>query len=204
MKNLLMVLGLVCVVSALTSSAQAQGVYLVDAKIERDNGKLIVKCGDGADRVALRQLPSGRVELMVNGSRMTFSQAEAFGIEIRGNDGNDDLTVDNSIPFGVTLKGGDGNDTLKGGRGNDTLEGNDDNDFISGGGGNDTIRGGDGNDRIQSGSGLDDVNGNSGNDTFVNGNHAVREQEVTRVRTTPVVVNPRYPHRRATVVVRRP
>jgi len=183
--------------------ARAETIYLTDAQLELHNGKALLKCKDGADRVTVRRALHGMVEIIVNGSRTTLSEAEAFGMEIRGGGGNDEIIVEDSINFGLVLKGNDGNDVIKGGRGNDKIEGGDGSDLLYGGGGNDNIDGGSGNDRIEGGPGFDSLRGSWGSDTIVDNNRIVREREVRRV--SPVVVYPRPHYRyhyRSGVIVR--
>ncbi|MBX7221433.1 MAG: hypothetical protein K1Y36_15895 [Blastocatellia bacterium] len=203
MKNLILFSGFVCVFGLISGFARADTIRLTNADVVRENGKITVKCKSGADRVYLRTLPNGYLDLNVNGSHLTFTQAEAFGMEIRGGDGNDEIMVDSNVRLGLKLKGNDGNDYLQGGSGNDEIEGGDGADTINGGGGSDVIEGNDGNDRINGGGGRDDVRGNSGSDTYVNGNRTTREREVVRVQPRTVYVRPYY-HPRNRVVVRVP
>jgi Ca2+-binding RTX toxin-like protein len=109
-------------------------------------------------------------------------------ISIRGNTGNDTLTVDGSIdvptqilgqggndvidggPDRMLLNGGSGNDEIRGdgvligGSGDDTILGGRKRDFLYGGSGDDSIRGGKGSDIIFAGKGNDTCKGDDGND----------------------------------------
>jgi hypothetical protein len=90
-------------------------------------------------------------------------------IEIHGNGGNDQLSLDESngaMPK-ANLFGEGGNDTLTGGSGNDLLDGGPGNDTLLGKGGADTLHGGDDNDMLTGGTGDDQVFGDAGNDRMI-------------------------------------
>jgi Ca2+-binding RTX toxin-like protein len=63
-------------------------------------------------------------------------------------DGNDNVTLSNTVNVGVAFNGGGGNDTITGGSGSD---------IINGGLGDDTLSGGDGNDTLDGGAGSNTV-----------------------------------------------
>ncbi len=86
--------------------------------------------------------------------------------DLRGTDGQDNLTA------GVgddALTGLGGNDTLDGKGGNDTLDGSAGNDFLKGGKGNDTLRDTEGNNRLNGQKGEDHLIGGDGKDRLNGG-----------------------------------
>ncbi|TXT21852.1 MAG: frpC [Planctomycetota bacterium] len=113
----------------------------------------------------------------------TFAVAGIDTLSLRGNGGNDSLSV-SSIDVGLTglivLEGGTGNDSLStssltvgtrqfGGAGNDQLTGGKGSDTLLGEAGNDILAGGDGNDGLNGGTGNDNLNGGKGSDTLLGG-----------------------------------
>jgi Ca2+-binding RTX toxin-like protein len=92
-------------------------------------------------------------------------------------DGNDILTLEETMTMPLVANGGNGNDLIAGGAAVDVILGGDGIDFLygrgrrdylDGGSGNDFISGGDGNDIILGKSGHDILFGNAGND-FISG-----------------------------------
>jgi ELWxxDGT repeat protein len=72
-----------------------------------------------------------------------------------GEDGNDQMSIDESIALTAILDGGEGNDDLSGGAGDDLLLGGTGSDWLSGAAGNDFLAGGQGADRIVGSAGHD-------------------------------------------------
>ena len=70
-------------------------------------------------------------------------------------DGDDNITLSNTVNVGLAFNGGIGNDTITGGTGNDIIFGQDGNDFLIGGAGNDQLFGGIGADILFHGEGAD-------------------------------------------------
>jgi Ca2+-binding RTX toxin-like protein len=81
------------------------------------------------------------------------------GFEINGGEGDDSVSVANSIELPVTMRGGSGSDTLIGGNGPDKLIGGPGADELFGGAGNDVLRGGH----------LDSFYGGPGRNTLIRG-----------------------------------
>ncbi|MFD6184378.1 calcium-binding protein [Streptomyces goshikiensis] len=140
----------------------------------------VVLVTDAADEVR----PTAPCELRSQGAVACPLPA---AVQVRGQDGDDTITVSPNLDAPATLYGGSGKDQLNGGPqadhlvgdepdgligttgatpGNDTLNGGPGNDTISGLGGNDTINGGPGNDTLNGNEGNDTLNGNAGNDTL--------------------------------------
>src|SRR5262245_34091681 len=90
-------------------------------------------------------------------------------IQVFGQGGNDNITVDesNGAMPAVQLFGGAGNDVLTGGSGADMLFGQNGNDVLLGKGGNDFLFGGAGDDILTGGDGDDQVFGEAGNDRMI-------------------------------------
>jgi Ca2+-binding RTX toxin-like protein len=72
-----------------------------------------------------------------------------------GEDGNDQITVDEAIALTAILDGGEGDDELTAGAGDDLLLGGGGNDWLTGAAGNDFLAGGQEADRIVGGAGHD-------------------------------------------------
>ncbi len=155
------------------------------------NGLLTIEGTSGADTIAL-SVSGSNIKVSQNGlSPVQFPSSSVHKISISTHDGNDTVTISNSITKPATISGGKGNDTLTGGGGNDSLDGGDNNDVLNGGSGNDTIRGGsgvdalfgdDGNDDLDGQSGSDFMDGGSGNDTA---DYSSRTSKVTAEITFP-------------------
>jgi Ca2+-binding RTX toxin-like protein len=79
-------------------------------------------------------------------------------------DGNDEVSLDDSVRISGRIYGGDGNDRLQGGRADDHLDGGAGQDVLRGGRGNDLLRGGDGNDSLRGEDGDDILSGDRGED----------------------------------------
>src|SRR5262245_20011083 len=90
-------------------------------------------------------------------------------IQVFGQGGNDNITVDesNGAMPAVQLFGGAGNDVLTGGSGADMLFGQNGNDVLLGKGGNDFLFGGAGDDVLTGGDSDDRVFGEGGNDRMI-------------------------------------
>jgi hypothetical protein len=99
------------------------------------------------------------------------------GFEINGGEGDDSVSVANSIELPVTMRGGSGSDTLIGGNGPDKLIGGEGNDTLLGRGGDDIVFGGPGADELFGGAGndvlrgghLDSFYGGPGRNTLIRG-----------------------------------
>lgn len=141
------------------------------------NGQTTVNFGGGNDNVRVRRDGDGSVQLdeyrpgqATDGSegapfRSTRIPPEQAGsLRINGNDGDDNIEVDDSFTHGLTIDGGRGNDRLVGGNGDDTLIGGEGNDHLEGRGGNDRLDGGAGDDFLYGGEGNDQLEGGAGND----------------------------------------
>jgi hypothetical protein len=109
----------------------------------------------------------GAVSVNVNGSAAPGSPfAPTGGIFVYGRDGNDRVTVANSLTRRTTLIGGNGNDSLTAGAGPSTIYGDAGDDSLVGGSGVDSAMGGFGNDTLL-GSDADLLDGGSGSNTIL-------------------------------------
>ncbi|MEM6453707.1 MAG: M91 family zinc metallopeptidase [Acidobacteriota bacterium] len=164
-----------------------------------DKTWLVAEATNGNDNIVMRQLDNGDLQLEVNSETADIPSRHRFDLVVRGGEGNDTFTVDDSVtgrpvedPFigraSIQYEGGAGDDimtggvnaqdTLLGGDGNDTISGRGMDDYVEGGNGNDTIDGGDGrdvlyggrdNDTITGGAGSDYIDGSSGHDEIRGG-----------------------------------
>lgn len=90
-------------------------------------------------------------------------------IDIRGDAGDDTITVDYAILCPTSILGQGGNDTILAGSGNDTIYGGDGNDSVYGNAGDDSLHGNFGDDSLYGGVGLDSLMGGLGLDYLVGG-----------------------------------
>ncbi len=114
--------------------------------------RVVVRAGDGNDRVAVSDVAS-----TLNGGAgndiFSVGFAGAGRHLLLGQDGDDRIFAGS----GDILSGGPGNDLLVGSEFTDSLRGGDGNDDLRGGDGNDELRGDAGNDRLDGGPGFDDL-----------------------------------------------
>jgi uncharacterized protein YkwD len=118
------------------------------------NGNLTI-LGDGAGNAINVGFANGQIT--VSGLSQTFAAASVRAITVDGGDGDDTITVANSVPIGCLLFGGYGNDHILGGGGSDQIFGGLGDDVLDGGLGNDTIFGGAGNDTIHDSNGSNSI-----------------------------------------------
>jgi serralysin len=145
---------------------------------------LVVRLGDGADRLAvsldsvLSTVYAGGGNDRLSGRYIYRSFGEAGNDVLSGGVYHDGGPGHDTITGGRVLRGGDGDDTLigqrigstiEGGRGRDTVQGGEGRDIVYGNSGNDEIRGGRGSDDLFGGPDADVIYGNSGNDVIQGG-----------------------------------
>jgi hypothetical protein len=124
--------------------------------IAQSNGVLQVTGTTGNDQILISQ--SGTTFTITNGSWSTKVTGTFTKVVVRGNGGNDSITIDPSVTEAATLYGGAGSDTLIGNNGSDT--------FYAGAGTN-VMKGGTGaNVFVTLGSRGDTITGGQGNDSF--------------------------------------
>ena len=178
------------------------------------NGIIQINGTSGADQIAVKYETGGVFPIMpaaagmvsttpivapaeyvvtVNKDSKTFAASSVKGVFITAGDGNDNISLNQSVfrpvPIGVmqpdyiifgqtginvpaTVHGGGGNDTINGGNKADKLSGEAGDDVIVGWGGNDSIYGGSGNDTLGSywhETGSDYLDGGTGNDNINGG-----------------------------------
>lgn len=124
------------------------------------NGVLIVYGDGAANQITLN---FGNGQYSISGVAQTYSAASVQAITIDAGDGNDSITVGNSVTANCLIFGGSGNDTIVGGAGNDE---------IYGGLGNDILDGGIGNDQLYGGAGTDTFTDRQGANVIVEGSPA--------------------------------
>jgi len=109
-----------------------------------------------------------KLDVVINGTQVNqVVLADVTGILVNGGNGNDHITIENTLMIPATLMGGDGKDKLNGGAGDDVLEGDNGKDALSGGDGNDSLSGGRANDQLDGGNGDDVMSGGKGNDNLM-------------------------------------
>ncbi|MGY2397890.1 M91 family zinc metallopeptidase [Pseudomonas sp. SDO5271_S396] len=142
-------------------------------KHELLGGGLVVKTGERADTIHVRNWSGDKLQLIINGESHLVDKDEAknpnLELRLETNGGNDKVFIDDDVKIRVTVVAGDGDDFVQAGggptkvfgeRGNDVIrlgsglgyaEGEDGDDTIIGGSGHVAIYGGKGNDRLYAG-----------------------------------------------------
>ncbi len=133
---------------------QQRGSYLVPDLINPAKRQLIVVGSQDRDTISVA-VASGKLNVTINGLKQSYPAANIVGIVVRGNDGNDTITLSSSVKIGGILDGGLGDDILTGSAGNDLLLGGEGDDKLLGLGGRDVLIGGDGHDSLTGGLGDD-------------------------------------------------
>jgi len=126
---------------------------------------LYVMGGIGADRLLLGRGPLG-IAVFDNGLRVGAFTPDTRVI-VYGGDGNDVVTVRNSVALPIEAYGERGNDRLIGGGGDNYLDGGHGRDFLFGRDGDDVLIGGQDNDVLIGNGGDDQLDGGSGDDLLV-------------------------------------
>jgi Ca2+-binding RTX toxin-like protein len=133
------------------------------------SGGVFTVDGTSGDDVIELSSDGTNITAVLNGiASPLFALSNITAIKVNGNAGNDNITLDSSLPttLGVSVQGGPGDDTIQGGPGNDTLGGGQGNDSLFGGPGDDSIKGGLGDDILAGAKGNDTLFGGPGNDTL--------------------------------------
>ena len=133
---------------------QQRGSYLVPDLTNPAKRQVIVVGSQDRDTISVA-VASGKLNVTINGLKQSYPVANIVGIVVRGNDGNDTITLSSSVKFGGILDGGRGDDTLTGSAGNDLLLGGEGDDKLLGLAGRDVLIGGDGHDSLTGGVGDD-------------------------------------------------
>ena len=133
---------------------QQRGSYLVPDLTNPAKRQLIVVGSQDRDTISVA-VASGKFNVTINGLKQSYPVANIVGIVVRGNDGNDTITLSSSGTIGGILDGGLGDDILTGSAGNDLLLGGEGDDKLLGLGGRDVLIGGDGHDSLTGGLGDD-------------------------------------------------
>lgn len=109
------------------------------------------------------------VTVNLNGEEVTFHSHDLQKITIDGQQGHDEITIDEAVTIDVMAWGRQGKDTLVGGGGNDCLSGGNGKDHIEGQAGNDLLQGGNGKDWLDGGDGEDLLDPDNGKDHLQSG-----------------------------------
>ena len=133
---------------------QQRGSYLVPDLTNPSKRQLIVVGSQDRDTISVA-VASGKFNVTINGLKQSYPVANIVGIVVRGNDGNDTITLSRGVTIGGILDGGLGDDILTGSAGNDLLLGGEGDDKLLGLGGRDVLIGGDGHDSLTGGVGDD-------------------------------------------------
>ena len=129
---------------------QQKGSYLVPDLTNPTKRQMIVVGSQLKDTISVA-IASGKLSVTINGLKRSYAVANIVGIVVRGNDGDDTITLANTVTIGGILDGGFGDDILTGSVGNDLLLGGEGDDKLLGVGGKDVLIGGDGHDSLAGG-----------------------------------------------------
>jgi hypothetical protein len=129
---------------------------VVPLSISPDGATLRISGTTANDQIVISQV--GQNFTIANGSWQTSVSGNFTKLVVRGNGGNDSITLDASITEAADLYGAAGNDSLTGGSGNDRIFTGAGTNYVNGAAGNDTI--------VTIGSTADAVTGGAGTDSF--------------------------------------
>ena len=133
--------------------------------------------GDGAaDRIALRLVAPGTLQVDTGSSTFNFNRATFHKIAIRSGAGDDTVHIEDPLTETTTIETGAGADTVVGGPGAELISSGDDGDQVAPGAGDDTVLLGAGDDTASQGDGFDTVDGQSGADRLLAGGSADSEE----------------------------
>jgi Ca2+-binding RTX toxin-like protein len=153
------------VVEMLEGRTLFAGISLLDGQ------ELRVFGGGGNDTIKVSQ-SGDRIVAQLNSTTRSFSRSVVKRIYLRGEGGNDVITVGRGSVPGGKIDAGHGSDRVTGGPNSDQVIGGPGDDQLSGGGANDHVFGNDGRDTLRGGSGDDVLWGHAGNDViFGDGGH---------------------------------
>src|SRR4051794_24712766 len=107
------------------------------------SGVLKVNGSNGSDTISI-SLRNHKYTVTINSVAATFNPKSVRSLTVRGNNGNDRITVSGPIKATTTINAGDGNDIVQGSNAAEQIIGGTGDDSIRGGNGDDTIRGDDG------------------------------------------------------------
>ncbi|MBI3464797.1 MAG: peptidylprolyl isomerase [Planctomycetes bacterium] len=138
------------------------GLTVSDPSIVIRGGVLRIRGGTEDNNIDVSLSPDDNSLLVTKdgGPVQTIPLASVHLIRIRGEEGDDTITIGNDVQVAARISGGAGNDTITGGGANDIIKGGDDDDSLSGG---------DGDDQINGGLGDDELSGDAGNDRLRGG-----------------------------------
>lgn len=134
------------------------------------SGSTLLVFGTGADDTATVESAGDDVVVTLNGSAQSFDASMIESATIRMRDGDNSLTIDETLDFVADVTSGEGNDTITTAAGDDTVRTGGGNDLIDTGAGNDYAFGGTGSDSLSGGAGKDTLIGALGNDSVSGGN----------------------------------
>ncbi len=138
--------------NAESSETNNSGLFSGGSFINNRDNVLHIQGDAAADTIAVRQYIDFTnlevVEVELNGTFVTYDALSVSGVQVRGQDGDDSITLETSLALGGSLYGGAGNDTLQGGSQSDDLYGGPGADSLLGGAAADTLLGGAGNDTL--------------------------------------------------------
>lgn len=141
---------------------------LAGAALSAATGLLNVVGRNVNDSILVAQDSSvnGKIYVTFNGVKTGFAKSAVKQIVVKGQGGNDKVTVKGAAfrVSKITVFGGLGNDTIAGGGNAETLLGEAGNDVVIGGSGNDIIKGGADDDYVEGGVGNDKLSGEAGAD----------------------------------------
>lgn len=140
-----------------------------DAPLSLSSDGLLSITGTSGDDTVVVRVVGDVLTVVRNGVSADFGAIDVRQIHVDALDGNDDVSLDNSVQVSATLVGGAGNDTLAGGGQRDLVDGGDGDDLVFGNFAADRVFGGIGNDSLGGGKGFDTLDGGLGADTMIGG-----------------------------------
>ena len=148
------------------------GLLPADVTARRVDSALVLRLGDGADRVTVNDFfAADSLTQSTNGvQRVLFDDGTTWDLATlasRALTGTEQAEALRGLTGADTLGGLGGNDTLDGAAGDDSLSGDDGRDSLLGGDGNDVLIGGFGADTLSGQDGDDTLDGGAGDDVLI-------------------------------------
>src|SRR2546430_9121080 len=111
------------------------------------SGTLRALGSSGSDIITI-SLHNHAYNVNINGAVSSFPASSVRSLVVRGNAGNDKITLSGKIKANTTIRGDDGDDTIQGSNASEQIIGGAGADSLRGGAGDDTIPGRDGADTL--------------------------------------------------------
>lgn len=148
--------------TAVVEPLEGRDMKSVSVSFDQSTFTLNVTSDNASDAITVNPVNTFGQQVVANGQIVFQGAFNVQQLAVRGNGGNDRITVNLAVPSLIT--GGTGNDVLTGSSRNDRIFGESGNDRLDGRAGNDVLSGSFGDDVLIGGAGTDSMFGGDGND----------------------------------------